>query len=84
MRGRHTIAHLKMMGMEELIASSVDEYVQLAVHLAQDAAYRRQIASKIAANKHKLYRDPAPIEALQDFILARVRAGQRAGSEVLA
>jgi len=84
MRGRHTIAHLKMMGMEELIASSVDEYVQLAVRLAQDPTYRARIASRIATSKHKLYRDRATIEALQDFILAKVRAGQRAGSDVLA
>jgi protein O-GlcNAc transferase len=84
MRGRHTVAHLKMMGIEELIASSIDGYVQLAVKLARDPAYRRQIAARIAANKHKLYHDPAPIRALEDFILAKVRAGQRAGSEVLA
>jgi predicted O-linked N-acetylglucosamine transferase (SPINDLY family) len=84
MRGRHTIAHLKMMGIEELIASSVDDYVELAVKLAQDPAYRHQIAAKIAANKHKLYRDPAPIRALEDFILARVRAGQRSSLAVPA
>jgi protein O-GlcNAc transferase len=84
MRGRHTVAHLKMMGLEELIASSIDGYVQLAVKLAQDPAYRRQIAAKIAANKHKLYRDPAPIRALEDFILAKVRAGQLASSEIRA
>jgi predicted O-linked N-acetylglucosamine transferase (SPINDLY family) len=84
MRGRHSIAHLKMLGLEELIASSVDDYVQRAVRLAQDPEYRRQIAAKIAANKHKLYRDPAPIRALEDFILAKVRAGQLASSEIRA
>jgi predicted O-linked N-acetylglucosamine transferase (SPINDLY family) len=67
-----------------LIASSLDDYVQRAVRLAQDPAHRRQIAAKIAANKHKLYRDPAPIRALEDFILAKVRAGQLASSEIRA
>jgi protein O-GlcNAc transferase len=84
MRGRHTVAHLKMMGIDELITSSVDGYVQLAVRLAQDPAYRHQIAAKIAANKHRLYRDPAPIRALEDFILARVRADQRSDLAVSA
>ncbi|MGH6914290.1 MAG: hypothetical protein ACREH3_11365 [Geminicoccales bacterium] len=84
MRGRHSIAHLEMMGLEELIASSLDEYVERAVELARDPAYRRQIAAKIAANKHKLYRDPAPIRALEDLIVASVRAGQRSSLAVPA
>lgn len=84
MRGRHSIAHLKMLGLEELIASSLDGYVQLAACLAQDPAYRHRIAAKIAANKHKLYRDPAPIRALEDFILAKVRAYQRSDVAVPA
>jgi protein O-GlcNAc transferase len=84
MRGRHSTAHLKLMGLEELIASSVDDYVRLAVRLARDPAYRGQIAAKIAVNKHKLYRDPAPIRALENLILSRVRAGGRSSLAIPA
>ncbi|MGF1588941.1 MAG: tetratricopeptide repeat protein [Pleurocapsa sp.] len=68
MRGRHTLAVLKMIGVEEAIAQSKDEYIQIAVRLGQDASYRRHIAQQIALNKHKLYGDLAPVRALEDFL----------------
>ena len=72
MRGRHTMAILKMMGVEETITASKEEYIKLAVHLGKDRAYRQQISRKIAANKHKLYGDLAPVRALEDFLLGVV------------
>lgn len=72
MRARHAVAILKMMGIEETIASSKDEYVKIAVRLGQDAQYRQQISELVAQNKHKLYEDLEPITALEDFILNTV------------
>jgi predicted O-linked N-acetylglucosamine transferase (SPINDLY family) len=69
LRGRHSLAILKMMGLEETIAASKDEYVKLAVRVGQDATYRQNLSQKIAENKHKLYADMAPVRALEDFIL---------------
>jgi len=69
MRGRHTTAILQMMGIAEMIAASKEDYVKIAVRLAQDAEYRRHISQQIADNKHKLYNDLEPIKALEDFLL---------------
>ncbi len=68
MRDRHTLAVLKMMGVEEAIAQSKDEYIQIAVRLGQDASYRQHLAQQIALNKHKLYGDLTPVRALEDFL----------------
>ncbi|MGK7898400.1 MAG: tetratricopeptide repeat protein [Xenococcus sp. (in: cyanobacteria)] len=68
MRGRHTMAILKMMGVTETIAKDKEEYIDIAVRLGQDADYRHKISQQIAQNKHKLYDDLSPVRALEDFI----------------
>ena len=69
MRGRHSMAMLKMMGIEETIASSKEDYVQIAVRLGQDTQYRQYISKLVAENKEKLYSDLKPVRALEDFLL---------------
>ena len=78
MRARHSLAILRQMGIDETIAASVDEYVQIAVRLAHDTAWRDAIRSKIATRKQSLFRDRAPIVALEDF-LAHAARSPRAG-----
>ncbi|MDJ0674259.1 MAG: tetratricopeptide repeat protein [Calothrix sp. MO_167.B42] len=68
MRGRHVMAILKMMGIEETIASSKEEYVQIAIRLGKDVEYRQHISNLIAQNKHKLYNDLKPVRALEEFL----------------
>ena len=77
MRGRHTMAILKMMGIEETIAVSKDDYVQMAVRLGQDAEYRQYISQQIAQKKHLLYGDLKPVRALEDLILKLVNKPRR-------
>ncbi|MEM9927505.1 MAG: tetratricopeptide repeat protein [Cyanobacteria bacterium P01_D01_bin.50] len=72
MRERMTTAFLKMIGTEETIAATKEDYVQIAVHLGKDAQYRQTISQKIADNKHKLYGDLEPIRALEEFLLKAV------------
>ncbi|MDJ0516704.1 MAG: tetratricopeptide repeat protein [Trichodesmium sp. MO_231.B1] len=72
MRGRHVLGIMKMMGIEETIASRKEEYVQIAVRLGRDAEYRQYISELIAKNKHKLYNDLETIRALEEFLLNAV------------
>ncbi|MGF1935085.1 MAG: tetratricopeptide repeat protein [Nostoc sp. ChiQUE02] len=72
MRGRHSLAILKMMGIEETIASNKAEYVQIAIRLGKNAEYRQYISQQVAENKHKLYGDLKPVRALEDFLLQLV------------
>lgn len=72
MRGRHTMAILRCMQVTDTIAASADDYVALAVRLARDRAWRETISAKIAANKHRVYRDRSCIDALEAFLIAAV------------
>lgn len=69
MRGRHTLAVLTMMDIRETIASNLDEYVAVAVRLANEPEWNAAIKSAIAQNKHVLFRDRSCISALEDFLL---------------
>jgi len=73
MRGRHATAILTMMDVQDTVTASVDGYVAAAVRIARDAGWRSALRSKIARNKHRLYRDSACIAALEDFLAAQVR-----------
>ena len=68
MRGRHTAAILKRMGVFETIAQNVDEYVSTAVRLARDGLLRSRVVDEISRNKDRVYRDGACIAALEDFL----------------
>jgi protein O-GlcNAc transferase len=73
MRGRHSTAMFKMMGMTETIAATPDEYIEIAVRLGLDTQWRNQISGKIARNKYLLYRDKTCITALEDFFEKSVK-----------
>ncbi|CAN5370982.1 hypothetical protein BH11PSE11_BH11PSE11_36110 [soil metagenome] len=70
MRGRHTLAMLKMIGVRDTVAKNLNEYVAMAIRLGTDEEWRREIARKFSFNKHKLYGDRACIEGLETFLLA--------------
>src|SRR5262249_61234439 len=70
MRGRHTPAILTMTGVTETIAETLDDYVATAVRLAREPAWRAAVAGRLAAGKHRVYRDHATIVALADFLRA--------------
>jgi protein O-GlcNAc transferase len=73
MRGRHATAILTMMDVRDTVTVSVDGYVAAAVRIASDADWRSSLRSKIARNKHRLYRDSACIAALEDFLAAQAQ-----------
>ena len=76
MRQRHCFGILKMMDVTETIVDTIDEYVALAVRLGEDPGYRRQISEKIAANRHRIYKDQTCIKSLEDFLEKVVKRGQ--------
>ncbi len=68
MRGRHTYAILQQMGIHETIASSLEEYIQIAVRLGLDDRWREQMGRQVQARQERVYRDPAPIRALEQWL----------------
>jgi protein O-GlcNAc transferase len=68
MRGRHTMAMLKMMDEGETVTGTLDDYVRTAVGLARDQAWRATAGGKISQNKSRLYRDASCVSALEEFL----------------
>src|SRR5262249_46059540 len=77
-RGRHSAATLRRMGIVDTIAETVDEYVSIAVRLAKDLPLRAALKARIAASKAVVYRDRACIAALEEFL---DREGRRTGCD---
>ena len=73
MRGRHCAAILRMLDVPETIAANLEDYIDIAVRLARDSQARKQIVDRMAARKHELYFDRAPVRALEDFLERAVR-----------
>jgi protein O-GlcNAc transferase len=73
MRGRHTMAILKRIGVVETITDNIDDYVAVAARLARDLPWRMALKRKIAENRQRLYRDTACISALETFLENAVR-----------
>jgi predicted O-linked N-acetylglucosamine transferase (SPINDLY family) len=73
MRGRHSAAILEMMDVTDTIATTVEDYIALAVRLARDPAERQALRTRIAAAKPALYRDGTCIARLADFLDAAAR-----------
>ena len=68
LRGRHTYAFLRMIGLDELIASDFDSYVALAVRLARDAGWRDAVRSRVLERFAQLAGDTACVRALEAFL----------------
>jgi len=68
MRGRVSAGMLRMMDTPEGIATTIDDYVALAVRIATDAAWRAECKRRVIDNRQWLYRDRACIAALEDFL----------------
>ena len=76
MRGRLASGILRRMGLPELITHGDEEYVALAVRLAQDAEYRQNIQKQIEEKRAVLFDDTAPTAAFQEFLANVVRDGR--------
>jgi len=74
MRGRHTAAILRHIGATETVAASPEDYVNLAVRLARDPAWRREIEEQVRQHKHLAYNNDPPVRSLEQF-LQRAAAG---------
>jgi len=69
MRARHTYAFLKCMELDELIASDLDSYVELAVRFARDTTWRAAMRTRMLERLPRLYGDLQCVRALEDFLL---------------
>jgi predicted O-linked N-acetylglucosamine transferase (SPINDLY family) len=73
MRGRHAAAMLDMMEIRETTAQTIDEYVSIAGVLGRNTRKRTELSARISNQKHRVYRDPHCIAALEDFLAEATR-----------
>lgn len=73
MRGRHTDSFLKMLGVKDTIAQSEVEYIEIAVKLGLDSAWRQEISARMKERHDSLYEDKACVAGLEAFYQEVVR-----------
>ncbi len=72
MRGRHTAGILTQLGLPELIAPTVRDYIHKAIELGQNVAYREWIQQQIQTNLPRVMADQEGLKSLEAFILQTV------------
>lgn len=69
LRGRLGSGILRHLGLDELVATSVDGYIDLAARLAQSSIHRAAIREKLGLAASKAYRDVKAVDALARVLL---------------
>ena len=72
MRGRHTVAMLEIIGLPDLIADSIDEYVQISLRLLSDIDFDQYCRNVIEQNSHKLFDDAVAARAFEQWVRTAV------------
>ncbi|MCL6435403.1 MAG: tetratricopeptide repeat protein [Leptolyngbyaceae cyanobacterium HOT.MB2.61] len=67
MRGRHSYAILKMLGITETIAQTEAEYIEIAVRLGQNSGWRADLIRRMGDRHPNLYDDKTCVTALENF-----------------
>ncbi len=67
MRGRHSYAILQMLGVTDTIAKDETEYIEIAVKLGLDQAWREQIVKRISQRHQYVYDEQTCVTALEQF-----------------
>ena len=67
MRGRHSYAILKMLGVTETIGCNENEYIDIALRLGLDQSWRQKIKNKIKVNKYRIFDDQECVRKLESF-----------------
>jgi uncharacterized protein (TIGR03032 family) len=76
-RGRYAAALCERIGVEECIASTIDDYVERAVALGTDAGRRASLSSRIRARAAELFDDPAAVTQLESFFVDALTAARK-------
>jgi predicted O-linked N-acetylglucosamine transferase (SPINDLY family) len=74
MRGRLASGVLRELDLPELVATGPDDFVQKAVTLAKDAGRLKELRGKITERRDALFRDVAPVRALERCLIDAARA----------
>lgn len=68
MRGRQSMAILKQIGLDELVASDIDDYISIATRLVNDVAFRIRLRESILRRIDSVFGQSQGIKTLQMFL----------------
>jgi protein O-GlcNAc transferase len=74
MRARQSAAMLKLLGLQNLVAKDIDDYVRIATRLCSDPEWRADASRRMRDRGASLLDDAAPIHALEAFFLRAAAA----------
>ncbi|WP_420580400.1 tetratricopeptide repeat protein [Reichenbachiella sp.] len=67
-RGKYTAAIYRIVGLEDFIPQNNTEYVDLAVRLAHDHAFKNELISTFNANAHRLFEQGEIVQQVEKFL----------------
>ena len=76
LRGKLTLGLYKEMGLDCCVARSPEEFVEIAVRLAQEPDYRRGVSGQIAARCERLFDRPDAALALGEELMRIAEAAR--------
>lgn len=68
LRGRVTSACYQKTGLDDLVACSRDDYIELAVHLGTDREWNTHVRQRIAASNGVLFNDRKAVEEFAQYL----------------
>ena len=77
MRSRVTAGYYTQMGLNELIASSSENYIELAYKLAHDGTFKNHMHAEIKENSHKLYERMEVVREMEVFFIEAHKSWQK-------
>jgi predicted O-linked N-acetylglucosamine transferase (SPINDLY family) len=72
MRGRLASALLRKLDLPALVATTKQEFIAKAIDLARDATKRRSLRDAVSRRRETLFRDEAPVRALEELLAGEV------------
>jgi protein O-GlcNAc transferase len=73
MRGRVTNGYYRQMGFSDCIAQDVEDYVRLALRMANDRTWREEMRAAVRDTAHKLYRNRNVVGEIERFFVSALQ-----------
>ena len=70
MRGRLASGPLRHLGLDELVATTAEQYADIALRLVEEPDWQAHLEREIAQRRHALFFDQAPVRALEDALFS--------------
>ncbi|MDP1679215.1 MAG: tetratricopeptide repeat protein, partial [Candidatus Nitrotoga sp.] len=67
MRGRQSYGMLKCMGLDELIAKDQDDYIEIAIKIGTDNAWRQLVVQHIISGSNRIFEMETSLRQIESF-----------------